>query len=222
MNSKEKKENNINKKIKKVNEKKIKKQTEIKNSYYQSIGILLSMLVIFFATAFFFYKSYFDYQPPAKFIVLNEDYTVLEEKSLKEDIMSEGQMNNLVNEMIEDVFSYHYLNIDKHGVKIKKYFANRYAYEQFMEAFNSLRVQDKIRANKGIMVPEMTSSPLKLKSSQLYKNVYLTYTFTGVYLLKIHTVDGVEMIKRNISVLLSRQKLTNSQYGLGIETIIIE
>ena len=80
------------------------------------------MLIIFFASGLFFYKSYFSYQPPSKFIVLNEDYTVLEEKSLKEDIMSEGEMNNLVNEMIQDIFSYHYLSIDKHGMKIKKIF----------------------------------------------------------------------------------------------------
>lgn len=209
----------ISKADKKVRES-FEKKNKIKKTYYESIIIALLTFIIFLSSAIFFYNAYFNYTPPAFFVVLNEDNRVLEDTPITEPVLSEAELNNLVNEWISDIFSYHYLNLDSHGAKIRGYFATDQAYSDFMETFNGLRFQQRVRGLRGIVIPKIIE-PIIVDSTSIYNNHRRIYQMKGTYIVEIRSSEGVEPQRYNITVVVSRRSLTERPTGYGIEAIAI-
>lgn len=204
--------------IDKVNKNKIRDQEKIKSSYFYSIGVFFFSVLSFISTSIYFYYSYYIYTPPASFIVLNGDNKILEEISLKEDNMSIEELNNLINEWVRDILDYNYLNFDQHGSKIKKYFSNDIAYRDFMNVFQELRIQTKILANKGIVTTKVIN-PIVVENQRIYNDYQKVYQMRGSYALEMVFVNGIEPIRYEIFLNVTRQRLVDNPYGIAIETI---
>lgn len=204
--------------IENANIAKVKERKKIKGSYFYSLGIFIFTLLMLVSTSVFLYYSYVHYTPPSSFIVLNADNKILEEASLKEDIMSEEAVSNLVNKWLTDIFSYHYLNLDEHGVKIKPYFSNDRSYSDFMNVFQDLRMQVKILEGKGIVNP-IVISPLIVSNTRIYNDYQKVYQLKGMYVIELIFTDGKEAIRYEVGLNVSRQRLVDNPYGLAIETI---
>ena len=216
---KEKKET-VNNKVDKNIKKSFSEKSKIKKAYYDTIIIFTCTIIMLLSSGIFLYNAYFNYTPPASFIVLNEDNRVLEDIPITEDYVSESELNNLVNNWIVEIFNYHYLNLDTHGAKIKDFFANDDAYSDFMSTFNGLRLQQRVRALNGIVLPRVIE-PITLDDSSLYMNNRRIYQMRGIYVIEIRSSSGTEVQRFNVTVIVSRRSLTERPSGYGIESISI-
>lgn len=207
-------------KIEKNIKKSFSEKSKIKKAYYDTIIIFFCTFLMLLTSIAFLYNAYFNYTPPASFIVLNEDNRVLEDIPITENYVTTSELNNLVNGWISEIFSYHYLNLDTHGAKIKDFFANDDAYSDFIQTFNSLRLQQRVRALNGIVLPRVIE-PITLEDSSLYRNNRRIYQMRGVYVIEIRSSSGTEVQRFNVTVIVSRRSLTERPSGYGIESISI-
>lgn len=211
-------------KIEKIIDKSVKKAFEDaeseKKSYFQSIGIFVFSLLIFVSCGYFAYKAYFAYLPPTEFIVLDQEYRVLEESPLTEEIADKEMFTNTINQWLFDIFDYHYLNLDVHGQKIRKYFATDSAYADFMTTFNGLRLQDRVRALRAIVRPTVVE-PLHIVDSDIYGGVQRFYQLNGVFVVEIIGDKGKEVVRYNVVLIVARRSLLENEFGYAIEVIAL-
>tara|TARA_B100002019_G_scaffold293423_1_gene320917 strand:- start:1879 stop:2571 length:693 start_codon:yes stop_codon:yes gene_type:complete len=208
----------VNKKIEKNIEKGFKNTEAEKKSYFQSIGIFVFSFIIFLSCAYFSYKAYFSYQPPNEFIVLDQEYRILEEKPLEQEVENKEEMVNKVNQWVSNIFDYHHLNIDTHGEKIKEYFATESSYSEFMDTFTNLRLQDRVRALNAIVTSKIVK-PIHIVDSGVYNGFQRFYQMDGVIIAEIVHSEGKEVIRYNVTMIVARRSLVENPNGYAIEVI---
>jgi hypothetical protein len=187
-----------------------------KDNFFKSLGVLIFSILTFATSIMYTYYSYFHYSPPSNFIALDENNRVLEEIDLSLDVKTPEELNQWANDSIKEIFSYNYLTFDKQGVNIKHLFSE-YSYKKFMGVFNNLRLQKKIEAQEAILEPYMLKT-IKIDQSGDY-NGRKAWQMKGVLLLNIHGKDGLERMKFNVSVVVTRTSFKDNKEGVVIEKI---
>lgn len=181
--------------------------------YYKSIGILLFSLLSLISSVFFAYYSFFVYKAPVSYIVLNKDNKLLEEKSLTELHVSNNVIEQWANDSIMDIMSWNYLNFDKQGVKVNKYFFEEEA-PKFMTVFNDLYLQKMIKANQGIVIPEVVNM-FEVKKEVMWKG-RKAVIINGDFLLKVYGFDGLKVFRYYAQIAIAREEFSQKESGLSI------
>lgn len=187
-----------------------------RNNYYESIAISFFTTLAFLISLSFIYYSLYIYEPPNSFIVLDENYRVLEEVPLNLDVKSEEDLNQWATESVTKIFSYNYINFDKHGGSIKNMFTEN-SYKVFMELFNNLRLQKKIQVQKAIVEPVVLKA-IKVEQSG-GAGERKAWQMTGVILLNIHGKDGLERKKYNVNIVIVRTTFKENREGVVIQKV---
>lgn len=194
------------------------KKDYIRDNYYKNIATLFFLFLSFASSLSYAYYSYFVYEPPAKLLVLDSELRVLEEKPLIDDILSNEQLTQWVNDNVSDLFTYNYISFERHGSKQENTFTGN-GYKSFMEAFNGLRLQTKVKKQKAIVEPIMVS-PLKIANTgSVAGNTVKAWMFEGVIVLNLHGQNGREAFKYNVNVLVIRTSFKDNKNGIAIEKI---
>jgi hypothetical protein len=188
----------------------------MRDNYFKSLGIFLSVLFIFVSSGAFYYYSYFHYQPPTNFIAVDENSRILEEIPLNLSVMEDGDLSQWATDSVKEIFSYNYLTFDKHGSEIRGLFSDR-SYGEFMDVFNNLRLQKKVEVQKAIVEPVILKAIVVEKSGEFLKRK--AWEMKGVLLLNLHGKNGIERIKYNVYIMVVRTSFEENRRGVVVHKI---
>ena len=175
------------------------KKEYIRDNYFKNLGMLLFLTLTLISSSIYAYYSFFVYEPPAKFLVLDSDGRVLEETPLGQDIYPEEKLTQWANESIKNLFTYNHISFPTHGSRQQDIFTNN-GYKDFMGAFNELRLQKKVKEQQGIIEPILVK-PLKISSTgSVAGNTRKAWKMDGVMVLNLHGKNGREAFKYKVTV----------------------
>lgn len=205
--------NNIKELGKKSLEKSFEEKDFLKEGYYKSLGILFFSIASFFVGVGYLFYAYFVYTPPVSYLVLDSDHRVLEEKPLDSFHTEMSSIEQWLNDAFIDIFSYNYINFDKHGVVVSKYFYEK-EMPKFMNEFNSLIIQKMLENGKGISTVE-TLKAFEYQDDGTYGNRKAA-TFEGIFLIKLNLSEGIKTVRYKVEALVAREKFSIQKDGLII------
>lgn len=130
-----------------------------KDQYTRTLALLVLMTVITLTVLFQTYNIA-TYKAPVKYIPVYEDKTIIDPVPLNKPVMSDDTMKQWLADSVSDIFSYNYLNIDKHGEKISDYFTVK-GFEQFKKSFDSSADVARVKGQSLIVVSTVVGSPVK-------------------------------------------------------------
>ena len=194
------------------------KKEYLRDNYFKNLGMLLFLTLTLISSCIYAYYSFFVYEPPAKFLVLDSDGRVLEEKPLNQDLYPDEKLTQWANDSLKNLFTYNHISFPTHGSKQQNIFTNN-GYKDFMGAFNELRLQKKVKEQQGIIEPILVK-PLKIASvGSVAGNTRKAWKMDGVMVLNLHGKNGREAFKYNVSLLLIRTTFKENKNGVAIEKV---
>lgn len=134
---------------------------EFAKAQYQRTFALLVLLVIITSAVVFQTYNIATYKAPVKYIPVYEDKTIIDPLPLNKPVMSDDAMKQWLADSVSDIFSYTYLNIDKHGEKISPYFTEQ-GYKNFQKEFLVGADVNRVRGQSLIVVSNVVGSPTKM------------------------------------------------------------
>lgn len=194
------------------------KRDYLRDNFFKSLGVLFFTFLTFSSAIWYASYSYFVYTPPSKFLALDEENRVLEEVPLNERISEDSILTQWVNDEMKKILTYNYISFPTHGEKIKSSFTES-GFGDFMEAFNSLRLQIKVKEQKAIIEPLLVQ-PLKIKDiGATGGGTRMAWMLEGVIILNIHGYNGIERQKYQANVLVIRTTFKENKNGIAIQKI---
>jgi hypothetical protein len=134
---------------------------EFAKAQYQRTFALLILIVIITVTVVFQTYNIATYKAPVKYIPVYEDKTIIDPLPLNKPVMSDDAMKQWLADSVSDIFSYTYLNVDKHGEKISPYFTEQ-GYKKFQKEFLVSADVNRVRGQSLIVVSNVVGSPTKM------------------------------------------------------------
>jgi len=136
-----------------------------KSQYQRTMALLILVSLITFAVIG---QTYYvaNYKAPVKYIPVYEDKTIIDPIPLDKPVMSEDSMKQWLADSVSDIFSYNYLNLDKHGEKIAPYFTDQ-GYVTFKKEFDSGTDVARVRGQSLIVASSVVGSPLNKSGTKV-------------------------------------------------------
>jgi hypothetical protein len=187
-----------------------------KDGSFKMLGISFFLLLTLASSVAYSYYSYFIYTPPSNFIVLDEDFRVLEEVPLNEDVLTPDELSQWANDSVITILSYNYLNSDKHGSKINELFFKP-AYKEFMNVFNNSRLLIKVKTQEAIVVPQIIT-PIKIDQEGVLSE-RKAWQLSGTIVLNIHGKSGLERQRLDVKMIIVRTSFKENSNGFLIQKV---
>jgi hypothetical protein len=181
--------------------------------YQKSLAIMILTLISLMSAVTYAGYAFFIYQPPVSYLALNEDYKMLEEKPLNVAHTSKEEMMQWATDSVKDVLSWNHVSFKEHGMIVNKYFFQKEA-PKFMKLFNELYLQEMVKFEKAVVVPDFIS-PFQLEKEGKYgsRKAFMLYS---TILLKRIGKDGTKIEKYDVKVLVAREKFSVQKDGFSI------
>lgn len=192
-----------------------------KDQYTRTFALLIMMAVITLIVVFQTYNIA-TYKAPVKYIPIYEDKTIIDPVPLNKPVMSDDQMKQWLADAVSDIFSYNYLNLDKHGEKISGLFTET-GYATFKRAFDSSADVARVKGQSLIVVSNVVGSPVKAFSGYKVSGPYAYWDWK--FQLRQAFVSPNNRfipVTYDVVVTIIRQDQKNYRSGIAIHSLRIE
>lgn len=199
----------------------VKEKEFYKDSYLKQIGILFFLILSLFSGLYYLYYAYFIYEPPVSYLVIDENERILKQYPLDKLHVKKEEMIQWASNAVLDIFSYNYLTFETHGKTVSKYYSQNAQYDKFMKEFNSLTLQQIVKNQKAIIVPNFKKQLEVTQEGKFGKNK-IAFSLTGELKLEMHGSEGIKVIVRKIKVVVYRESFEINKDGFSIMEIVLE
>ncbi len=199
----------------------VKEKEFYKDSYLKQIGILFFMLLSLFSGLYYVYYANFLYEPPVSYVVIDENERILKQYPLDKLHVKKEDMVQWVSNAVLDIFSYNYLTFETHGKTVSKYYSQNNQFDKFMKEFNALSLQQIVKNQKAIIVPNFKKQLEVAEQGKIGKNK-IAFSLKGEIKLEMHGSEGIKVIVRKIKVVVYRENFEINKDGFAIMEIVLE
>lgn len=192
-----------------------------KDQYTRTFALLIMMAVITLVVVFQTYNVA-TYKAPVKYIPIYEDKTIIDPVPLNKPVMSDDQMKQWIADAASDIFSYNYLNLDKHGERISGLFTET-GYATFKRAFDSSADVARVKGQSLIVVSNVVGSPVKAFNGYKVSGPYAYWDWK--FQLRQAFVSPNNRfipVTYDVVVTIIRQDQRNYRSGIAIHSLRIE
>lgn len=192
-----------------------------KDQYTRTFALLIMMSIITCIVLFQTY-SVATYKAPVKYIPIYEDKTIIDPIPLNKPVMSDDQMKQWLADSVSDIFSYNYLDLDKHGEKISGLFTET-GYATFKKAFDSSADVARVKGQSLIVVSNVVGSPVKAFPGYKVSGPYAYWDWK--FQLRQAFVSPNNRfipVTYDVVVTIIRQDQRNYRSGIAIHSLRIE
>lgn len=198
----------------------MKEKEFYKDSYLKQIGILFFSILSLFTGVYYLYYANFLYEPPVSYIVIDENERILKQYPLDKLHVKKEDMIQWASNAVMDIFSYNYLTFESHGKTVSKYYSNNKQFDKFMSEFNSLTLQQIVKNQKAIIVPNFRKQLELSEEGKLNKKA--AFSLNGELKLEMHGSEGIKVIVRKIKIIVYRESFEINKDGFSIMEILLE
>lgn len=131
---------------------------EFAKAQYQRTFAILILLSIITITVVFQTYNIATYKAPVKYIPVYEDKTIIDPLPLDKPVMSDDAMKQWLADSVSEIFSYSYLNVDRHGEKISPFFTEQ-GYKNFQKEFAASADVNRVRGQSLTVISTVVGSP---------------------------------------------------------------
>lgn len=199
----------------------IKEKEFYKDSYLKQIGIFLFSILSLVTGLYYLYYAHFLYEPPVSYLVVDENERILKQYPLDKLHVKKEDMVQWASNAITDIFSYNYLTFETHGKTVSKYYSENKQFDKFMNEFNGLTLQQIVKNQKGIVIPNFKRQ-LELSEEGKVGKYKAAFSLIGELKLELHGSEGIKVLIRKIKIVVYRESFEVNKDGFSIMDISLE